>query len=212
MTLKSDRDIPFKEKGKLELVHLTDNPELFDRELMLEVSEVNTIVAWWVYDKPADRLRSWENFRKEGEIDFPRKSPLAMRSIKKLGFRSTDDIFHNVEIDTVLAEDLKDTYNNDLRRLLGKDIVVMLAEFQKLGGSYNMYIQVERIPKVGNFCTHYNILSEITRVDVLPEGGYCLGLKTFYKEGIMTHSSSIFQLIECNVGGLIKTLKERKDA
>lgn len=84
---------------------------------------------------------------------------------------------------------------------------VVLFKFDE--NTYSCYLDIKLEPKVGNFCLHYNYLSEILEVHPIEgkKSEYFLKMKTFYDEGTMTHTSSMFTLINCNRKNLAKTIR-----
>lgn len=71
-----------------------------------------------------------------------------------------------------------------------------------------------KLPQKGDWCTHYNVLSRILEVGPLLNKEkmiYSLKLESFFTDGIMIHSSSIYQLIELNQNELLNKLIQLKN-
>ena len=129
-------------------------------------------------------------------------------SFKRLIFEeATTNLTYLLDIDLVFIDQLQ-KYEVSLKFENFKTNVILI-EFDKTETTtYSCYLNIILEPKIGNFCLHYNYLSEILEVDIIKDlkSEYVLKMKTFYDDGTMIHSSSIYTLINCNKQNLIKSL------
>lgn len=119
-------------------------------------------------------------------------------SIEGLACESGNYKFANLDIGT--ADEIEKMTSNDMNILLTLDFKAALV-FDKEEGRkyfYNMSLEKMFVPKVGGYCLHYNVLSEILEVSKISGDKYNLKLKSFFDEGTMVHSTSIYNLVMSN--------------
>lgn len=122
--------------------------------------------------------------------------------LKRLIFEDINNVQYFIEVDIIFLDQLK-KYQIPITSDKFKIDVVLLPFYDEL---YSCYIDIKLKPEVGNFCLHYNYLSEILEVHEIKKDVYSLKLKTFYDEGDMVHSTTMYTLIRCNRKNLAKSI------